>query len=133
MSIKERIHELINFKRLSVLAFEKSVGLSNGYIRNTASISAENCAKILMKYPDISAEWLLKGEGEMLKQAQQVGDISNSNVAGVNVNGTEIHIANPDSFNVFMDTVRTYQRITEKSQSQLDELIAILKAKCLND
>lgn len=129
MNIKERIQQLIDFKRLSVLAFEKSVGLSNGYLRNTANISAENCAKILSTYPDISAEWLLKGEGEMQKSTQQVGDISNSNVAGVNVSGTEIHISNPGAYNALLETVKTYQKITEKYQSQMDEIIALLKAK----
>lgn len=129
MNIKERIRQLIDFKRLSVLAFEKSVGLSNGYLRNTANVSAENCAKILSTYPDVSAEWLLTGEGEMQKSAQSVGDISNSNVAGVNVSGTEIHISNPGAYNALLETVKTYQKITEKYQSQMDELIALLKKK----
>lgn len=129
MNIKDRIQQLIDFKRLSVLAFEKSVGLSNGYLRNTANISAENCAKILSTYPDVSAEWLLTGEGEMQKSAQSVGDISNSNVAGVNVSGTEIHISNPGAYNALLETVKTYQKITEKYQSQMDELIALLKKK----
>jgi len=129
MNIKERIQQLIDFKRLSVLAFEKSVGLSNGYLRNTANISAENCAKILATYPDISAEWLMKGEGEMQKSAQSVGDISNSNVAGVNVSGTEIRISNPGAYNALLETVKTYQKITEKYQSQMDEIIALLKKK----
>lgn len=129
MGIKERIQQLIDFKRLSVLAFEKSVGLSNGYLRNTANISAENCAKILATYPDVSAEWLMKGEGEMQKHMQAIGDISNSNVAGVNVSGTEIHISNPGAYNALLETVKTYQKITEKYQSQMDEIIALLKKK----
>lgn len=129
MNIKERIQQLIDYKRLSVSAFEKSVGLSNGYLRNTANISAENCAKILASYPDISSEWLLLGQGEMQKAAQQVGDISNSSVTGVNVSGTEIHIFNPGAYNALLETVKTYQKITEKYQSQMDEIIALLKAK----
>lgn len=129
MGIKERIQQLIDFKRISILAFEKSVGLSNGYLRNTKSISAANCARILATYPDISSEWLLLGQGEMQKATQQIGDISNSTVSGVNVSGTEIHISNPGAYNALLETVKTYQKITEKYQSQMDEIIALLKAK----
>lgn len=78
MSIKERIYQLIDYKHLSVLAFEKSTGLSNGYIRNTANISAKNCAKILSTFPDVSAEWLINGNGGMLKDdnnAKEIGRV----------------------------------------------------------
>lgn len=68
MSIKERIHQFIEYKRFSVLAFEKTAGLSNGYIYNTKSISAESCTKILTAFPEISSEWLLLGRGEMLRE-----------------------------------------------------------------
>lgn len=42
---------------------------------------------------------------------------------------TEIHISNPGAYNALLETVKTYQQITEKYQSQMDEIIALLKAK----
>lgn len=129
MTIKDRIVQLIDFKHISVLAFEKAVGVSNGYLRNTKSISAENCARILATYPEVSSEWLMLGQGKMIKSVQQVGDISNSNVSGVNVSGEGIQISSADAYGTLLETVRTYQRLTEKYQSQMDALIDMLKAK----
>lgn len=86
MSIKSRIFQVIDYKRVSILAFEKALGFSNSYIRNTKNISAENCAKILSLYPDISAEWLMRGQGEMLKTEQTISN----NTHSFNSNADEI-------------------------------------------
>lgn len=129
MSIKDRIKQLIDYKRISVMAFEKSVGLSNGYLRNTASISADNCAKILTAYPEVSADWLMLGHGEMERPSMQCGDISNSTVSGVNVSGREIHLADPSANSTLLEIVSGFQRTTERQFAQMDELIAILKTK----
>lgn len=138
MGIKERIRQLIDFKRLSVMAFEKSVGLSNGYLRNTANVSAENCAKILSTYPDISSDWLMTGEGEMLRPAprQCAGNVSGHNVCGVNVNGRDIDIKCPTEYEALLGVVKAHNEVVttmqsqlDRAQSQIDELIAMLKTK----
>lgn len=64
----------------------------------------------------------------MLKPMQCVGDISNSNVSGVNVNGREIHI-NPDAYNTLLKIVENNQKTTEKFQEQIDRLISIIENK----
>jgi hypothetical protein len=46
-------------------------GISNGLIekgRKRGGISQENISKILFTYPEIDANWLLTGKGEMLKE-----------------------------------------------------------------
>ncbi len=129
MTIKDRIFQIIDLKRITINALERQMGVSNSYFKNTKNISAENCAKLLDIYPDISAEWLLLGKGEMLKNNQNVGDITNSSVTGVNINGTEIHLPSSENVQAIMDMVVTYQRITEKQLSQIDQLIAIIKSK----
>lgn len=67
-----RISQLIDYKGLSVRAFEISIGASNGAfgraIKNNTDISSEWLSIIIEKYPDISAEWLLTGEGDMIKR-----------------------------------------------------------------
>lgn len=67
MDIKERIQQYLEYKDISIYRLEATAGLSKGYWAKTKSISAEVAIKISRLYTDISAEWLLRGEGEMLK------------------------------------------------------------------
>lgn len=69
-TVKERIVSFLKEKRLSQSAFEKSTGLSNGYVNNISKgIGAEKLQRIIEVYPELSQTWLLTGEGEMLRTA----------------------------------------------------------------
>ena len=129
MDIKDRFAEFIAYKGLSKRKFQESIGVSNSYIQNISNgISADVLHRISNIYSELNTDWLLTGKGEMLKPIQTIGDISNSNVAGVNVNGTEIHI-NPDAYNTLLKIVEANQKATEKFQEQIDRLISILEKK----
>lgn len=129
MDIKERLMQFINYKDMSVLAFETSVNLSNGAVSKMGDGTRRSTIdKISNYYPELNTNWLLTGEGEMLKPIQSVGDISNSSVSGVNVNGREIHI-NPDAYDTLLKIVESNQRTTEKFQEQIDRLISIIEKK----
>lgn len=68
-TIKERILQIIEGKHLSPHAFEVKCGLTNGYVKNiNEEIGSKKMESILKTFPEISAEWLLLGEGEMLKK-----------------------------------------------------------------
>lgn len=67
-TVKERIVSFLKEKGLSQSAFEKSTGLSNGYVNNISKgIGAEKLQRIIEVYPELSQTWLLTGEGEMLR------------------------------------------------------------------
>lgn len=67
-TVKERIISFLKEKKLSQSAFEKSTGLSNGYVNNISKgIGAEKLQRIIEVYPELSQVWLLTGEGEMLR------------------------------------------------------------------
>lgn len=69
-TVKERIVSFLKEKGLSQSAFEKSTGLSNGYVNNISKgIGAEKLQRIIEMYPELSQTWLLTGEGEMLRTA----------------------------------------------------------------
>ena len=69
MTVKDRIQQYIDYKGISIYRLEASAELSKGYWTKTKSISADVVMKISRLYTDISTEWLLRGEGEMLKSS----------------------------------------------------------------
>ena len=68
MGIKERIQQYANIKGISIYQLEKSAGMSKSSWNRTKNLSSESCANLVSIYTDLSAEWLLRGEGSMLKE-----------------------------------------------------------------
>lgn len=68
----KRIKEYIDFKRIRISAFEKSVGFSNGLfggqLKRNKTIGLDKLESILKTYPDLNADWVLTGKGNMLKK-----------------------------------------------------------------
>jgi len=72
-SILKRIKIISEKEGISVSALEASIGASKGVftraLANDTDIQAKWLVNVAEKYPDYSSEWLLRGEGEMLKPA----------------------------------------------------------------
>ncbi len=68
-TVKERLKFFMQSKHIGQAAFEKAVGLSNGYVNNIRqSIQPDKIQKIALVYPELNTGWLLTGEGNMLKE-----------------------------------------------------------------
>ena len=67
----ERLLQIVEYYKLSVREFERVIGVSEGVINKTIArntgLKAETIQKIVEKFPQISLNWKLLGEGEMLK------------------------------------------------------------------
>lgn len=103
MSIKEKIQQYIDYKGISVYRLEADAGVSKGYWSKTKSISADVAMKISGVYTDISAEWLLRGEGDMIK-GDFVSDINKPIDVGTTASS---------SF---------YERTIERKEKKIEEL-----------
>lgn len=67
MEMKDRLLEFIAYLGVSNYAFEKAVGLSNGYVRSlNGAIGADKLLDICRAYPQLSRDWLLTGVGDMV-------------------------------------------------------------------
>jgi len=68
--ILDRIKAYIDYKNITISAFEKSLGMSNASfsksLKSGKGIGTDKLENILNIYSDISPEWLLTGEGPML-------------------------------------------------------------------
>ena len=69
--IVKRLKQYIDFKGISVSAFERSIGMANASfgksLKNNGAIGTDKLENILRVYSDISTEWLLTGKGDMIK------------------------------------------------------------------
>lgn len=66
MNIIDRIGQYLDYKGISKYKFYKITGLSNGFLDKNSNIGSDKCEKIIYAFPDISANWLLTGVGDML-------------------------------------------------------------------
>lgn len=70
-AINQRIKVVLDFYSMSETQLAKTLGLSqptvNRQIKGENQVSIEFVNSILYSFNDISAEWLMRGEGEMLK------------------------------------------------------------------
>lgn len=68
--IKQRIIQYLDSKEISRYRCYADTGISNNVLSQPNGISEENLMKFLRIYEDINLEWLLLGEGSMLKEVK---------------------------------------------------------------
>ena len=71
MGAKSNLLIYLEKKIISKADFYRETGLSNGFLDKNEHISSRNIEIIISHFPDISLEWLIFGNGEMLKDANQ--------------------------------------------------------------
>ncbi len=76
-TVSERLKSFVAYKGMSIRAFERSCNLSNGYVNGIeTTIMPHKLSSIRLQYPELNTEWLLYGEGDMLKEERQEIEIS---------------------------------------------------------
>lgn len=76
MTVKERISEYFRANGYSVSAFERAIGKGNGYWSTTKNPSADALTSIFENFPDLSAEYVFREEGNMMKN-NDISEITN--------------------------------------------------------
>lgn len=68
-TIKERIARFLEYKGFGQAKFAELAGLSKGFANVVGdSISTKSLTKIKDAYPELNTDWLITGEGSMLKE-----------------------------------------------------------------
>lgn len=67
-TVKERLESFLKLEKISKTEFGKRIGVSASYVTGIRkSLAQEKISSIAREWPDLNIEWLLTGEGEMLK------------------------------------------------------------------
>ena len=74
--IKQKILLYLTKKGISAYEFYKNSGVTRGVLSQNNGITEENIARFLAYAPDVSSEWLLTGEGAMLKDENVPAKVS---------------------------------------------------------
>lgn len=132
MDLKQRLLTYIQGLGMSVAEFERTAGLSNGYIKNfKGSLGVDKLENLLRAFPDLSYEWLVRGEGDMLKASVKqtsTGDYSpNVNGSGNSVNSSAVVDRFLEELSAQRKLAERTLDLLEKRDSQLDRLITIIE------
>ena len=70
-TIQERILQYLEYKKVTPYKFCKDLEFPMGSLNKRGSIGTDKYLKIIKYYRDLNPEWLLSGEGSMLKKEQK--------------------------------------------------------------
>lgn len=88
-TIKDRTMLFVRCKGLTMKSFEDMCGLSTGYVTSMRKgFGAEKLNNVLNAFPDLNRDWLLFGEGPMLRSQGQTQVIHGENNSAVQMGGT---------------------------------------------
>lgn len=103
MSLNERISKVIEYSNLSPSEFADEIDVQRSSISHITSgrnkPSLEFVIKIKSSFPEILWDWLITGEGEMLKSELQEAELSNQEQPAEIVKPTPL----PDLFTMMKD------------------------------
>lgn len=66
MNVKDRILEFLKYKGISITKVETLLCWSKGALLKSNSISSDRLGEFYLQFPEVSPEWILTGQGEML-------------------------------------------------------------------
>lgn len=99
-TVKDRLIKFIYSMNLTKSGFEKTVGLSNGYLNQLrSSPSNEKIEQISNSFPQLNRYWLLTGVGPMLLDTAPPSSVSSVSNSAVAMHGTAINTVTTESSN----------------------------------
>ena len=125
LTTNDRIKHLISFKQLSISSFSREIGLINGVtiskiINQNRKPSSKTIGRIIQAFPDINYDWLVNGEGEMIK---------GSVVKSIKTNEDDLTVTTKQVIDFMKEY---YPNSTQESEDRLDKKIDIGKKELID-
>lgn len=132
MSLKERLKDFIKSQSITIKDFERSLGMSNGYVNSISKgLGDEYMTRLIEKYPTLNIPWLLTGEGDMLIGDASITNNGTSQQTAQNVRGHVTQSVTSDlttTITELTDIIKQSQSLVSTSQE-----IAITAQRQLNN
>lgn len=132
--MNKRLCEFIRHLNISVFAFEKKCGISNGTVSKMGRGTRQSTLdKISKQYPQLNINWLLTGEGFMLNEnANSILQCVDNKLIEGNNNTNNQNGIDSQTINKFLDEIAAQRRLAEKASEQTDRLLNIIEKLKLN-
>ncbi len=120
-----RIKQYIDYKGLSLRAFEASIGVSNGAITSQMkpgkTIGVDRLENILRIYEELSADWVMTGRGTMIRE-----EYASKEAANASENASKVIPKDLERLEELYEVNKKYTQLLEEklkaTQKQLQEL-----------
>ncbi|MFV0238034.1 MAG: hypothetical protein ACK5HU_05840, partial [Flavobacteriales bacterium] len=76
MSEKEKLKKFLKTQRIPFSTFTSQVGVSQGFLNSGSSLGVDKLKMILIKYPQLSLDWLLFNKGDMVVREKTELEVS---------------------------------------------------------
>ena len=123
---KRRILQFIEYKGIGITNFLKKTGIKRGFLdtdKLESSVSDMFLAKIIAVFPELNIEWLLTGEGEMLREEGIVQQALN-NVSSTITQNQTINIPKD-----YEELKKENKRLTQENSGLKDKIISLMEEK----
>lgn len=139
--ILERVVELTKNEKLTISAFEKKIGASNGVISKALAKGSEIqlhwLERIAEQFPQYSCKWLLTGEGDMMaatgdENRTQSQDAKEDRLLDILQEQQKLASGQQDSIRTLSETLNTQSK-TIYNQSEAIGKLADLKGVATSD
>lgn len=123
---KRRILQFIDYKGIGITKFFKETGIKRGFLdtdKLDSSVSDMFLAKIIAVFPELNIEWLLTGEGEMLRKEGIVQQALN-NVSSTITQNQTINVPKD-----YEELKKENKRLTQENSVLKDKIISLMEEK----
>lgn len=121
-TVKERLNAYLRHKGVNKSEFGRKIGVSSSFVSSMRkSIQPDKVEKISASFPDLNVEWLMTGEGSMLRSQQGISQTL-ENVSKSVVGSRNRVVYGVDSSDGDCDWKARYEEL-EKRYNQLLEIL----------
>lgn len=132
-TINERLEAIARKNGLKLSEFQRRIGVSQSYVRNSVdSVSEKVLNRIIKEFPSINPMWVLTGEGEMITPATSsssvvFGDVaSGNNIGSSNAELLEFYKKELDRLKELYDNaLLENSRLNARIETLTDKLIGL--------